>query len=97
MRDAAAGRTRSIGPLAAGAVLAWCSGWLWPPGGFVVAGWMAVVVLAPRAIRRVRTVRPAGRDPFGEDPATSTPARWLLVTSAGAYWVLVAGAAVSGP
>jgi leader peptidase (prepilin peptidase)/N-methyltransferase len=39
--------------------LAWCAGWWWWPGGFAVAGWIALVMIATR---RVSVPEPTSSD-----------------------------------
>ncbi|HUZ11131.1 MAG TPA: prepilin peptidase [Acidimicrobiales bacterium] len=96
-----AGPARWSGVVGSVAVLGWCSGWLWPAGGLILAAWAAVTTLVgPILARRLAAPR-RGVDPaHGHLPGRApglTQGRWLLVASFGAYWVLVAGAAVHGP
>jgi len=70
----------SLGSLVMVAVLGWSASWLWPPGGVILAGWIAVTALSGRSRPTASTLAGA-----------SLP---VAAATVGAVALLVAGALV---
>jgi leader peptidase (prepilin peptidase) / N-methyltransferase len=76
------------------AALGWSAGWLWNPGGVVLAGWVVAVALGTSLWRRRRRRdSPSGRAEGAGAVGRVGPS--LVAVATGAFGLLLAGAAMA--